>query len=170
MLTRYTTEEDPMDPMGWYYLGRLHAYLERYTNAYEAYQQAVQRDPRNCAIWNSIGLLYSETGQCRDALDAYTRALQICPSNATVWKNLEQLYEQSGNDPGEARRKVQELSKGEEVGGGEVDPLKFCGRWLIPVLPPQRPVNASLLGTLPVITALASGGVKNMTTARGWKK
>lgn len=176
VLTRYTTEEDASDPLGWYYLGRLHAYMSRHTNAYEAYQQAVHRDPRNSAIWNSIGLLYSETGQYRDALDAYTRALQICPSNASIWHNLGNLYEQSGNDPSEARKKVQELLKsGAEVTGGELDPLKCCGKWLMPVLPPQRPVGTSLLSTLPVITSAAAGGVKNMsggmaTTMRLMKK
>lgn len=161
-LTRYTTEEDPNDCLGWYYLGRLHAFLSRYTNAYEAYQRAVQRDSRNCAVWNSIGLLYTETGQFRDALDAFTRALQISPSNPTIWQNLGNLYELSGNDPNEARKKVQELTKGAGAENGELNPLKYCGRWLMVVLPLQRPVNTSLLATLPVITSSVAGGVKNM--------
>lgn len=158
-LTRYTTEEDPTDPLGWYFLGRLQALLGRCTNAYEAYQHAVQRDPRNCAVWNSIGLLYSETGQYRDALDAFTRALQSSPNNACVWQNLANLYELSGNDPSEARRKALEISKSsptQPLESGELNPIKHSGRWLTPTLPMQRPVNSSFLGNLPVITC-ASG-------------
>lgn len=111
------TEEDPQDPLNWYYTGRIYLQLRQPTKAYDAYQQAVYRDGRNAAFWNSIGILYYSIGQYRDALDAYTRAVHHAASSAAVWWNLGLLYEACNAQIEDAR---EAYSKGLEfVSGSE---------------------------------------------------
>lgn len=61
---------------------------EKYSKAYEAYQQAVYRDGRNPTFWCSIGVLYYQINQYRDALDAYSRAIRLNPYISEVWYDL----------------------------------------------------------------------------------
>lgn len=61
---------------------------QKYSKAYEAYQQAVYRDGRNPTFWCSIGVLYYQINQYRDALDAYSRAIRLNPSISEVWYDL----------------------------------------------------------------------------------
>jgi general transcriptional corepressor CYC8 len=61
---------------------------QKYSKAYEAYQQAVYRDGRNPTFWCSIGVLYYQINQYRDALDAYSRAIRMNPYISEVWYDL----------------------------------------------------------------------------------
>lgn len=61
---------------------------QKYSKAYEAYQQAVYRDGRNPTFWCSIGVLYYQINQYRDALDAYSRAIRLNPYISEVWYDL----------------------------------------------------------------------------------
>ena len=61
---------------------------QKYSKAYEAYQQAVYRDGRNPTFWCSIGVLYYQINQFRDALDAYSRAIRLNPFISEVWYDL----------------------------------------------------------------------------------
>lgn len=70
---------------------------QKYSKAYEAYQQAVYRDGRNPTFWCSIGVLYYQINQYRDALDAYSRAIRLNPYISEVWYDLGTLV--SCNSP-----------------------------------------------------------------------
>jgi cytochrome c-type biogenesis protein CcmH/NrfG len=84
-LLKKSVEIDPKDAQSWYFLGRSYVAHKRYTEAYEAYQQAVYRDGRNPTFWCSIGVLYFQLNQYSDALDAYGRAIRLNPYISEVW-------------------------------------------------------------------------------------
>ena len=79
---------DNTDAQSWYLLGRCYMSQQKYSKAYEAYQQAVYRDGRNPTFWCSIGVLYYQIHQYRDALDAYSRAIRLNPYISEVWYDL----------------------------------------------------------------------------------
>ena len=79
---------DQNDSQSWYLLGRCYMSQQKYSKAYEAYQQAVYRDGRNPTFWCSIGVLYYQINQYRDALDAYSRAIRLNPYISEVWYDL----------------------------------------------------------------------------------
>lgn len=82
------SREDNSDAQSWYLLGRCYMSQQKYSKAYEAYQQAVYRDGRNPTFWCSIGVLYYQINQYRDALDAYSRAIRLNPYISEVWYDL----------------------------------------------------------------------------------
>lgn len=79
---------DNADAQSWYLLGRCYMAQQKFSKAYEAYQQAVYRDGRNPTFWCSIGVLYYQINQYRDALDAYSRAIRLNPYISEVWYDL----------------------------------------------------------------------------------
>ncbi len=87
---------DNTDAQSWYLLGRCYMSQQKYSKAYEAYQQAVYRDGRNPTFWCSIGVLYYQINQYRDALDAYSRAIRLNPYISEVWYDLGTLVSFSG--------------------------------------------------------------------------
>ena len=84
----YISLLDNTDAQSWYLLGRCYMSQQKYSKAYEAYQQAVYRDGRNPTFWCSIGVLYYQINQYRDALDAYSRAIRLNPYISEVWYDL----------------------------------------------------------------------------------
>ncbi|KAI4142275.1 MAG: hypothetical protein L6R39_005004 [Caloplaca ligustica] len=90
------------DAQSWYLLGRCYMSQQKYSKAYEAYQQAVYRDGRNPTFWCSIGVLYYQINQYRDALDAYSRAIRLNPYISEVWYDLGTLYESCNNQTADA--------------------------------------------------------------------
>ena len=68
---------------------------QKYSKAYEAYQQAVYRDGRNPTFWCSIGVLYYQINQYRDALDAYNRANRLKPNKYHIKYHLRKLMRDS---------------------------------------------------------------------------
>ena len=87
---------DNTDAQSWYLLGRCYMSQQKYSKAYEAYQQAVYRDGRNPTFWCSIGVLYYQINQYRDALDAYSRAIRLNPYISEVWYDLGTLVSFGG--------------------------------------------------------------------------
>ena len=56
-----------------------------YTQALQAYEEALRMDPRNFYAWNGKGTALYNQGNYRKAFDAYQHATEIDPSNAVVW-------------------------------------------------------------------------------------
>ena len=88
MVSHVNLIPDNNDAQSWYLLGRCYMSQQKYSKAYEAYQQAVYRDGRNPTFWCSIGVLYYQINQYRDALDAYSRAIRLNPYISEVWYDL----------------------------------------------------------------------------------
>ena len=58
---------------------------QRYSQALQAYEEALRMDPRNFYAWNGKGTTLYNQGNYKKALDAYQRATEIDPDNAIVW-------------------------------------------------------------------------------------
>jgi serine/threonine protein kinase/cytochrome c-type biogenesis protein CcmH/NrfG len=56
-----------------------------YTQALQAYEEALRMDPYNFYAWNGKGTALYNQGNYRKALEAYQRATEIEPNNAIVW-------------------------------------------------------------------------------------
>lgn len=56
-----------------------------YSQALQAYEEALQIDPRNFYAWNGKGTALYNQANYRRAFEAYQRATEIDPSNAVVW-------------------------------------------------------------------------------------
>ena len=58
---------------------------QRYTQALQAYEEALRIDPRNFHAWNGKGTALYHQGSYKKALEAYQRATEIDPESAVVW-------------------------------------------------------------------------------------
>jgi cytochrome c-type biogenesis protein CcmH/NrfG len=134
---------DQQDAQSWYLLGRCYMIMQKYNDAYNAYQQAVYRDGRNPTFWCSIGVLYYQINQYSDALDAYGRALRLNPYIPEVWYDLGTLYESCENqnaDAIDAYTKALELDPNNQQIKQRLAYLKNPqGQGQQPALLPQQP-------------------------------
>ncbi len=58
---------------------------QRYSQALQAYEEALRMDPRNFYAWNGKGTALYNQGNYKKALEAYQRATEIDPDNPIVW-------------------------------------------------------------------------------------
>ncbi len=58
---------------------------QHYSQALQAYEEALRMDPLNFYAWNGKGTVLYNQGNYRKALEAYLRAAEIEPDNAVVW-------------------------------------------------------------------------------------
>ncbi len=58
---------------------------QRYSQALQAYEEALRMDPRNFYAWNGKGTTLYNQGNYKKAFECYQRATEIEPSNAIVW-------------------------------------------------------------------------------------
>lgn len=58
---------------------------QRYSQALQAYEEALRMEPRNFYAWNGKGTTLYNQGNYKKALEAYQRATDIDPGNAIVW-------------------------------------------------------------------------------------
>lgn len=58
---------------------------QRYSQALQAYEEALRMDPGNFYAWNGKGTTLYNQGNYKKALEAYQRATEIDPESAVVW-------------------------------------------------------------------------------------
>ncbi len=58
---------------------------QHYSQALQAYEDALRIDPRNFHAWNGKGTALYHQGNYKKALEAYQRATEIDPESAVVW-------------------------------------------------------------------------------------
>ncbi len=58
---------------------------QRYSQALQAYEEALRMDPQNFYAWNGKGTTLYNQGNYKKALEAYQRATEIEPDNPIVW-------------------------------------------------------------------------------------
>ncbi len=151
----FITKSDKKDGKTWYLLGRCYMSQKKFTDAYNAYQQAVYFyfnsrfwDGRNPMYWCSIGLLYFKIRQFNDALDAFSRAIRINPYLSEVWYNLGILYESCENqtsDAIDAYAKCLELDPSNAIVNQRISLLRASKEKLPEVLQPRQPFLNDLL-------------------------
>ena len=117
-------DTDPSDAQSWYVLGRAYMAGQKYSKAYEVYQQAIlpfgvqlvsstsrsinfemhsmrilvpfRSNPYISEVWFNLGSLYeSYNDQITNAIDAYARAYKLDPSNLAIGQRLQLLDRKS---------------------------------------------------------------------------
>lgn len=58
---------------------------QQYSQALQAYEEALRMDPRNFYAWNGKGTTHYNQGNYSKAFEAYQHATDIDPNNADVW-------------------------------------------------------------------------------------
>ncbi|MDH7486435.1 MAG: tetratricopeptide repeat protein [Anaerolineae bacterium] len=86
------------DRLAWFYrsLGRAYLDLERWTEAVDAYNQAIALSPGLFTDQVSLGLAYRHLGQPDQAVAAYQQALALLPCDANTHDLLGDLYRELG--------------------------------------------------------------------------
>jgi len=90
------TKAQPHSAIAWFALGEADDNLGQYTQAIDAYRQALQINPQDAGAWVNLGLAYFHAGQYTQAIDAFRQALQINPQDAGAWTNLGGAYDVAG--------------------------------------------------------------------------
>jgi tetratricopeptide (TPR) repeat protein len=72
---------------------------EKYKDAIQLLEKAVQKDPRKADAWNYLGYSQRKTGQYEAALKSYTRALELDPKHKGAHEYLGELYLMTDNLP-----------------------------------------------------------------------
>lgn len=82
--------------MSWYSLGNAYSKAYLYTQASEAFRQAIRLDGEYALPWSGLGDVHSSLRQYQPAIDAYRRAIKLDPTHAPAYNNLGFVYEQLG--------------------------------------------------------------------------
>ena len=90
---------DQLNPQARFYydLGMNHFRAKRWTQAIQAYLDAVRIEPRFPEAWNNLGYCYRKVKDNLRALDAYRRAIELRPDFAAAHEYIGRLYVAMGN-------------------------------------------------------------------------
>lgn len=76
----------------WFASGQLELAKENYTNAFTAFNKAMEFMPTSGLLYYAIGNTYLANKQTSDALKAYQRSLQLTPKMGMTYKKLGDAY------------------------------------------------------------------------------
>jgi ankyrin repeat protein len=113
------TKSEPKNGVAWYGLGNAYGYIERHSDAMEAYLQAIKIDPEHAKAWNNLGISYRHLDRYDNAIEAYRQVIRIDPKNGDAWYNLGVAYSLSGNRAA-ALDAVRELRRIDPTGTDEL--------------------------------------------------
>jgi len=86
------------DASGWYDRGNYHLFLRRYSDAIDAYQNALSLNPMSYQSWFGLGTALDKLGEDQKALEAYEKALAIYPRNPRILDAKGVLLKKIGRD------------------------------------------------------------------------
>jgi cytochrome c-type biogenesis protein CcmH/NrfG len=89
-------KDRPKEANAWKYLANAYWQTGKFTNAIEAYQQALRIQPEDAVSWYELGVFYWQTGQTAKAIEAYKKSLGNNPEFADTWCALGNAYWHSG--------------------------------------------------------------------------
>ena len=76
---RVITNEDPGNPIAWFYLGNVLRYQDRHDESEAPYRQSIQIDPSDPDTWNNLGISLGHLDRLGDA-DARLAFWDLCGS------------------------------------------------------------------------------------------
>jgi len=79
------TEAQPEQSAAWFSLGFAYYIADQFTEAIEAFKQALSINPEDASTWYILGKVYSKTDQFTEAIKALEQALSINPEDADFW-------------------------------------------------------------------------------------
>ncbi len=88
----------PGHPLAWYEVARVRSETRQYTQATEAFAEAIRRQPNWPAPHIDLGLMEMQSGQDGEALSALERAMSLDPFNARAANSLRLMNELASYD------------------------------------------------------------------------
>ena len=88
----------PFDAAGWDDRGNCCLFLRRYTDAADAYRNAVSLNPLSYQSWFGLGIALDKLGKDTEAFEAYDKALSIYPRNPRILDAKGVLLKRNGRD------------------------------------------------------------------------
>jgi len=88
----------PVDAAGWDDRGNCCLFLRRYTDAADAYRNAVALNPLSYQSWFGLGIALDKLGHDTEAFEAYDKALAIYPRNPRILDAKGALLKRNGKD------------------------------------------------------------------------
>ena len=82
------TTKDPHNGKAWIRLGNLLMDTNRFGEAIDSYQKALDIDPGNVDVRVDMGVCYRNTGKPEIAVKEFRKAIEINPSHVNAHKNL----------------------------------------------------------------------------------
>jgi Flp pilus assembly protein TadD len=86
------TQTQPGNGTAWFGLGAAYNQLKRYTEAIEAYRQALRINPDDSNSWGALGAQYTVLQRHTEAIDPLRQAVRIDPENDNAWALLALSY------------------------------------------------------------------------------
>ena len=93
------SNRDSASPEAYYGLGLAYTGLEKFDEAIEAYQQAIQYAPEWAHIHAALGAGYASLHRYDEALNAYKTAHDLKPDDAMIHHRLGNIYNKRGKRP-----------------------------------------------------------------------
>ena len=90
-------ELDPQSPVPWYNLAIMYGREERFQEAVQAYDHALERDPNFAPAYLQKGYCMRLMGKPLDAMRLYERYLEIQPADGSAWCALAVMESERGN-------------------------------------------------------------------------
>ncbi len=72
---------------------------EKYEEAVETFQKAIQEDSNNGEIYMALSMTYQRMGKLDEAIDAAKQAARLMPNEPLAFTNLSRVYQQKGMIP-----------------------------------------------------------------------
>jgi tetratricopeptide (TPR) repeat protein len=66
--------------------------MNKYNEAIQCYDKALEINPRDAKAWNNKGLAYADMNKYNEAIQCYDKALEINPRDAEAWYNKGLAY------------------------------------------------------------------------------
>lgn len=87
------TQAQPRNGNAWSQLGDTYLLLNSYTEAMEAYRQAVRIDPEDHYTWYVLGSAYILLKRYTEAIGAYKQVVRIMPKEPGAWNRIGFIYD-----------------------------------------------------------------------------
>lgn len=86
------TKNSNLKPEAMYQLGRYYQGQNRFDEAVNAYQKALNADAAYVEAYNGIGVVYSRQGKYTEAIAAFQSAIKLAPKAAHLYSNMGYAY------------------------------------------------------------------------------
>src|SRR5574337_507811 len=81
-------KQAPRNPEAWIILGNALMDANRFGEAVDAYQKALQLDPKNTNVRVDMGTCLKNSGRPQQAIEEYKKALRVDPSHVNANRNM----------------------------------------------------------------------------------
>jgi tetratricopeptide (TPR) repeat protein len=84
-LSQQQVKRDPANAAAWYSVGAASAHLKQYSQAVQAYREAIRNQAEYDEAWHKLDVAYANLKEYDHAIYAYRDALHIRKENAETW-------------------------------------------------------------------------------------